>query len=156
MNLQTTVKDCGDRFPQTMSFPALLIILAAWLGFLSLDSLAHNSEQHKAISKKPVSKANASVNRKMAGEMWGENYFPNIELTTHDGKKLRFFDDVIKDKVVAINFIFTTCEDICPAETARLKSVADILGERMGKDVFFYSITIDPGNDTPEVLNAYS
>ena len=97
-----------------------------------------------------------SAHAKGAGDIWGETYFPNIELTTHEGEKVRFFDDVIKDKVVALNFIFTRCEDMCPAETARMKNVQDILGDRMGKDVFFYSITIDPDNDTVEVLNEYT
>ncbi|MEH6470654.1 MAG: SCO family protein [Halopseudomonas sp.] len=92
---------------------------------------------------------------KPASEVWGKDYFPNIELTTHNGEKVRFFDDVIKGKVVAVNFIFTSCTDVCPAETARMKNVQDILGDRMGKDVFFYSISIDPEVDTPEKLKAY-
>ena len=90
------------------------------------------------------------------GEVWGEDYFPNYELTAHTGEKLRFFDDVIAGKVVAINFIFTSCSDICPMETARLKSVFDLLGDRVGDDVHFYSITIDPAHDTVEVLNRYA
>lgn len=90
-----------------------------------------------------------------AGSIWGADYFPNVELITHEGKKVRFFDDLIEDKVVAINFIYTTCPDACPMETARLKEVQDLLGERMGRDVFFYSVTIDPENDTPEVLGEY-
>ena len=88
-------------------------------------------------------------------QAWGRGYFPNHTLTTHDGERLRFFDDVIKDKVVAINFIFTGCTDICPMETARLLSVFNLLEERVGSDVFFYSITIDPENDTVDVLNKY-
>ncbi|MDH5352855.1 MAG: SCO family protein [Gammaproteobacteria bacterium] len=90
-----------------------------------------------------------------AAEVWGKNYFPNVELTNHLGEKVRFFDDVIKDKVVALNFIYTSCTEVCPTETARMKNVAGILGERMGKDVFFYSISIDPKNDTPKILNDY-
>ncbi|MGB5307338.1 MAG: SCO family protein, partial [Arenicellales bacterium] len=86
---------------------------------------------------------------------WGANYFPNVTLTTHEGKEVRFFDDVIKDKVVAINFIYTHCPDTCPLETAQLVRVQNILGDRMGKDVFFYSISIDPERDTPEVLREY-
>lgn len=89
------------------------------------------------------------------GDRWGASYFPNIELTTHEGKKVRFFDDLIKDKVVVINFIFTSCRKACPMETARLKSVYEILGDRVGKDVFMYSISIDPETDTPEVLAGY-
>ena len=87
---------------------------------------------------------------------WGANYFPNVKLTTHEGKDVYFFDDLIKDKVVMINFIFTSCPDSCPLETARLAQVADILHERVGKDVFIYSITIDPEVDTPEVLKDYA
>jgi len=90
-----------------------------------------------------------------ASSPWGAGYFPNAELVTHDGETVRFFDDLIKDKVVAINFICTSCPDVCPLETAQLTRVQKILGDRLGKDVFFYSITIDPDVDTPEVLAEY-
>jgi protein SCO1 len=83
------------------------------------------------------------------------DHFPNIELTTHDGKKVHFYDDLIKDKIVAINLIYTHCEYSCPLETARMVQVQKILGDRVGKDIFFYSISIDPKRDTPEVLKAY-
>ncbi len=91
----------------------------------------------------------------LAESRWGAKYFPNVELTSHTGEKLRFFDDLIKDKVVVINFIYTTCPDVCPMETAQLTRVQRILGDRLGHDVFFYSITIDPDHDTPEVLKDY-
>lgn len=87
---------------------------------------------------------------------WGPGYFPNTELIDQDGHRLRFFDDLIKDKVVVINFIFTGCGDSCPLETARLRQVQQLLGERVGQDVFFYSISIDPLSDTPEVLKTYA
>ena len=87
---------------------------------------------------------------------WGGNYFPNVPLVTQDGKQVRFFDDLIKGKVVAINFIFTGCSAACGMETARLRQVQDLIGDRMGKDVFFVSISIDPENDTPEALKAYA
>lgn len=90
-----------------------------------------------------------------AGSRWGKNYFPNIPLITHEGKKVHFFDDLIKDKVVMINFIYTTCPDSCPLETAQLLEVQRILGDRVGRDVFMYSISIDPKRDTPEVLKDY-
>jgi len=90
------------------------------------------------------------------GSRWGADYFPNVPLTSHEGKELRFFDDVIKDKVVALNFIYTSCPDVCPLETARMANVQQILGDRVGKDVFLYSISIDPENDTLEVLADYA
>lgn len=86
---------------------------------------------------------------------WGPEYFPNITLTNQDGEKVKFFDDLLKDKIVAINFIYTTCPDSCPLETAQLVKVQNIMKDRIGKDVFIYSITIDPDVDTPEKLKEY-
>ncbi len=86
---------------------------------------------------------------------WGADYFPDVYLTTHEGKRVHFYRDVIEGKVVAINFMFTSCENVCPAETARLKQVHDLLGERVGDDIHMYSITIDPEVDTPEALASY-
>ena len=85
----------------------------------------------------------------------GAGYFPNIPLVTHEGQQVRFYDDLVAGKVVAINFIFTSCPDSCPAETAKLVAVQRELGDRVGRDVFMYSISIDPEYDTPEVLKAY-
>lgn len=84
------------------------------------------------------------------------DHFPNIELRTQEGRKVRFYDDLIKGKIVAINLIYTSCEYSCPLETARLAQVQKMLGDRVGKDIFFYSISIDPENDTPEALKAYA
>jgi protein SCO1/2 len=69
---------------------------------------------------------------------------------------VRFYDDLLKDKMVAIDLIYTHCVDSCPLETARLAQVQQLLGDRVGKDIFFYSISIDPKRDTPEVLKAYA
>lgn len=97
----------------------------------------------------------AAISDSDPGQQWGRDYFPNTPLINQDGQSVRFFDDLIKDKVVAINFIFTTCTDSCPLETARLRQVQKLLGERVGQDVFFYSISIDPETDTPEALKHY-
>ena len=87
---------------------------------------------------------------------WGANYFPNTELTTQDGKVVHFYDDLIKGKTVVIDLIYTHCTDACPLETARLVQVQKMLGDAVGKDIFFYSITIDPKRDTPAVLKDYA
>jgi len=87
---------------------------------------------------------------------WGANYFPNVTLTTQDNRKVRFYDDLIKRKIVAVNLIYTSCKYACPLETARLAQVQRLLADRMGRDVFFYSITIDPAYDTPAVLKEYA
>ena len=82
-------------------------------------------------------------------------HFPNIELVTQDGKTVHFYDDLIKGRIVAIDFIYTSCQYACPLETARMAQVQKKLGDRVGDDIFFYSISIDPEHDTPEVLKAY-
>jgi protein SCO1 len=87
---------------------------------------------------------------------WGANYFPNVPLITQDGKTLHFYDDMLKGKIVLINFIYTECGDSCPLETAKLAQVYKLLGDRMGRDIFFYSISVDPKRDTPQVLKAYA
>ena len=91
-----------------------------------------------------------------AANPWGADYFPNVALTTHDGATVRLYDDLLKGKAVAINLIYTSCTDECPLETARLVQVQRLLGDRVGKDIFFYSISIDPKRDTPSVLKAYT
>ncbi|HYL15556.1 MAG TPA: SCO family protein [Terriglobales bacterium] len=91
-----------------------------------------------------------------SGSPWGGNYFPNVPLVTQDGKTVHFYDDLLRGKMVAINFIYTKCGATCPLETAKLAQVQRLLGDRVGKDVFFYSISIDPERDTPQELKAYA
>ncbi len=86
---------------------------------------------------------------------WGADYFPNVELTTHNGKKVRFYDDLLKGKKVAVAVMYTSCSAECPLITARMVELRKALGDRVGKDIFFYSISIDPW-DRPEVLKEYA
>jgi len=87
---------------------------------------------------------------------WGESYIPNLPVTIQNGEKLRFYDDLIKDKTVVISFIFTSCGDLCPLTTARLAEVRDMLGDAVGRDIFFISLTVDPEHDTPERMKAFA
>src|SRR5262244_3155724 len=87
---------------------------------------------------------------------WGENYFPNLPVVTQDGKALKFYDDVIKGKIVLISFIYTNCPDICPLTTARIAQVEEKLGEIVGRDIFLISLTVDPERDSPERLKGFA
>lgn len=87
---------------------------------------------------------------------WGSHEFPNVLLRTQDDTKVRFYDDLIKGKVVMINFMFTTCSSVCPRATANLLKVEAALGDRLERDVRIISITVDPRRDTPAVLKKYS
>ena len=84
-----------------------------------------------------------------------KRYFPNFELTTHEGRKVRFYDDLIKDKIVVINFMYAKCEGVCMPVTMNLKRVQNLLGRRLGREIFMYSITLKPEEDTPRALKRY-
>ena len=77
---------------------------------------------------------------------------PDVEVTTHEGKKVRFYSDLVKGKTVAVNFIFTNCSTICPASGALFAS----LQKQNEKGVHFISVSIDPSNDTPKRLASWS
>jgi protein SCO1/2 len=98
----------------------------------------------------------SAVNGTSARDRIRELHFPNLLLTTHEGKQVRFYDDLIKDKLVFINFMYAKCEGVCPGITANLVKVQQLLGGRMGKDVFMYSFTLKPEHDTPAVLKEYA
>src|SRR5262245_1010880 len=87
---------------------------------------------------------------------WGKDYNPNVPDVTQEGKTLKFYDDLIKGKIVVLSFIYTSCKDICPLSTARLGEAQERLGSRVGRDIFFYSISIEPERDTPERLKQYA
>lgn len=80
---------------------------------------------------------------------------PDTELLDQDGRKVRFYSDLVRGKVVAINFIFTTCTTVCPPLGATFARVQKELGERAGRDVHFISISVDPVTDTPERMKAW-
>jgi protein SCO1 len=87
---------------------------------------------------------------------WGKDYVPNVPVVTQDGKVFNFYDDLIKDKIFVVSFLFTSCRDVCPIAAARMAQLQDRLGDRVGKDVFFYSISVDPVNDTPDKMKKYA
>lgn len=80
---------------------------------------------------------------------------PDVELLDQNGNRVHFYTDLVKGKVVAINFIFTTCTTICPPLGATFARVQKDLGERAGRDVRFISISVDPVTDTPERMKAW-
>ena len=82
-------------------------------------------------------------------------YLPNLPLITHEGRKVLFYDDLVKGKIVTINFFYSHCEEICPLVTANLAKVQKLLGARVGRDIFMYSITLKPEEDTPRVIKDF-
>jgi protein SCO1/2 len=85
-----------------------------------------------------------------------EAYFPNLTLLTQENKPVHFYNELLKGKVVLINFMFTTCKGVCSPMTANLAKVQRYLGDRMGRDINMISISVDPETDTTEVLKRYA
>lgn len=86
----------------------------------------------------------------------GAEYFTNRPLVTQDGDRVRFWDDLLRDRIVVVNFAYVSCPDLCSLSTARLAQLYEWLGDRVGRDIFFYTISIDPENDTPADLKAFA
>ena len=83
----------------------------------------------------------------------GKARFPNVPLTTHRGERVHFYDDVVRgNKINIFSMMYTQCPDVCGGALVNMARAQKLLGEHMGRDVFMYSITLDPRQDTPEVL----
>jgi protein SCO1/2 len=97
--------------------------------------------------------ASASVVRAVG---MGRKNIPNVAVTSQDGKTFSFYDDLVKDKTVLINFFYAECAGICPRMTSNLWRIQKALGDCVGRDTFIYSISIKPEQDTPKRLKAYA
>lgn len=86
----------------------------------------------------------------------GATRFTNVALRTHDNQEVRFYDDLIRGKQAVINFMYAECNGACPLVTRTLITTYNTLKDRMGKDLFFYSITVKPKDDTPAALKHYA
>jgi len=86
-----------------------------------------------------------------------QGWLPNVPLVAHTGETFHFYDDLVRDRIVLLNFFVVGCtEGRCPTTNATLRKVQDMFGDRMGKDVFFYSITLQPDKDTVPILKEYA
>jgi len=84
------------------------------------------------------------------------NYFTNLEVISQDGERLQFYDDVLKDKVVVISFIFTNCQGACPLMTRNLTMIRDMLRENERAEIQFVTISLDPVRDTPAAMKEFA
>ena len=77
-------------------------------------------------------------------------------MVDQDGGRFRFYDDLVKDKVVTLNFFYALCGNSCPLIMSNLRNVQEMLGDRVGRDIFMYSITLQPELETPAILKDYA
>ena len=121
--------------------------LALTLSVAGIAASAHGTahEQHAATMNQPVEAAK-SADVDLRDRM----------LVDQNGRQVKFVGDVIGDKIVVMDFVFTSCTNVCPILSAVLSQVQRTLGERLGDEVVMVSVTVDPIRDTPQRLKAYA
>lgn len=86
----------------------------------------------------------------------GKLTIPDLVLRDQEGRRVRLYTDLIRDKVVVINFIYTSCTYTCGMQGRTFSKLQTLLGERLGKSVFLISVTTDPAKDNPQQLKAWA
>jgi cytochrome oxidase Cu insertion factor (SCO1/SenC/PrrC family) len=99
--------------------------------------------------------AEANNNQPAPARTGNNMVIPDVEVLDQDGNALHFYTDLIKDKTVAINFIFTNCTTICPPLAETFARLQREMGDKVGRDLHLISISVDPLTDTPERLKAW-
>ncbi|MFK3650796.1 SCO family protein [Lysobacter enzymogenes] len=123
---------------------APILVLAA----LAAPARAGTADAASVASAAPAASADP--------EARGRAYFGDAELTDQDGRRQRFYSDLLSDKVVLINVVFTRCPSACPLMTQHLKAVRRQLGDRFGRQVRFLSLSVDPAYDTPQAMKRFA
>jgi protein SCO1/2 len=85
----------------------------------------------------------------------GADRLPDVPLLTHQGQPVRFYSDLVRGRIVFMNMMYAQCENRCPPMTQNLKRLHEMIGARAGRDVFMYSISLQPEFDRPQELRAY-
>ncbi|MDH5324431.1 MAG: SCO family protein [Gammaproteobacteria bacterium] len=149
---------------QTRIYTSALLLVLSVVPTLS----AHEGEKHQAAPAAPISEFSAQslqeANRIQVQKVIppaaeverARSYFTDMTLTTHTGERVKFYSDMLHGKVVLLNVMYTRCKDACPLVTQHLSKVKAQLGPLFGKEVFFVSISNDPGRDTPEALQQFA
>jgi len=105
----------------------------------------------------PAAQRESSVTRPTGADIKQASLnIPDVPVYDQNGKKLSFYSDLVKDRTVAINFIFTACTTICPPLTATMSSVQQQLGVGASPGIQLISITVDPATDVPKRLKGFA
>ena len=134
-----------------------MMALVLALTLAAAPASADDGTTHEGGESAPLALTVAKSNQAgAADDQRARAYFTDLPVVSHEGQVLRFYSDVLKDRVVLINFVYTNCKGACPLVTQKLKQVQKSLGERFGSEVFFVSISIDPDRDTPAALREFA
>jgi protein SCO1/2 len=130
-----------------------LLLAALATTLLAPTAFAHTDH---AAGKKPAAADSAVVAPAPSGTRDPRAYFTDAGLMNQDGKKVRFYSDMLKGRTVVLNVVYTSCTDACPLITKQLLQVREELGSAFGKQVSFVTLTSDPERDTPQALKKFA
>jgi len=111
-----------------------------------------------AISATKIASAgrsNVNATQSRARKRIQELHLPNVPLVSHEGNEVLFYDDLVRDKIVTMNFFYSKCNEICPIVMANLVKVQKILGDQVGRQIQMYSITLKPEQDDLDAIREY-
>ncbi|MBF8723492.1 SCO family protein [Pseudomonas guariconensis] len=128
------------------------LTLVGCLWILASVAMAHEDHASAGPAPQPAPQPMVSGGGTRDAQAW----FTDTVLKDQDGRELRFYSDVLKDKVVMLNVIFTHCNDACPLITRKLREVREAMGPELASQVTFVSVSSDPLNDTPAALKAFA
>ncbi|MGE5752308.1 MAG: SCO family protein [Deltaproteobacteria bacterium] len=152
-SIATVLKSLGAYTADFTRHPPMILVGDArkgewtrYYGFPSADLLLGKVNELAAARRTPLRRSEEAQ----------RSYFTDLPLMDQDGREVRFYTDVLKGRTVVISFIFTNCMEVCPLLMANLTKVKTLLGEKMGREVHFVSISVDPEDDTPGELRKYA
>jgi len=130
------------------------------LGMLGVAPLAVGgiAQAYGETSAAPGAAAGAPATQTIAGRARRriqEQHLPNLPLITHEGKRVLFYDDLVRNKNVSMNFFYAKCDEICPLVMANLAKVQRLLGKQVGRDLQMYSFTLKPQEDSVDDLREH-
>ncbi len=122
-----------------MFFARLIVLLAWWAWILPSEGMAGEGARASAS-------AQDEENRR---------FFTDLKVITHEGQELRFYSDLLKDKVVLVSFFYINCPTAQPVLTTNFR-LQGMLEERLGKELFLLTISVDPEKDGPDAIREFA
>ncbi|HEY5974448.1 MAG TPA: SCO family protein [Geobacteraceae bacterium] len=129
------------------TFVAALVLVTALSSPVSAGQEGNRSAK-EAAPRPPLSS--------LQGDAGKRDYFTDLKLVTQEGTEVRFYSDILKDRIVLLSFFYTNCKIVSPKQNVILARLQSKLGQHLGKDVLIVSISVDPARDTPEKVKEYA
>ena len=109
-----------------------------------------------AANAQATAAANTVSTDQLSEEERARKYFTDTEVIDQNGRKLRFYSDVLRNRVVLISFIFTNCEYACPMQAQKLKQTRALMVPAIQDDVWYVTLSVDPDRDTPAAMKQFA